>query len=598
MNRYLSSFIFGALTYQIFLLFFKTIIFGDQNLTRKQVRESISCNKRVRREGRNEDDDKNKYTKISDSFVYYEEKDFSERALKRTRVTQFFTSLSQGHDYVEKSYLPNPLYASQNSCKCDKFKELFGEPFDFNEIFKNESFVEENEIRKQQFEQYKNFNLHEQMAYPLLKRGPFNPIEIPSFGIHMEHLEALNLPIQIHLPKDEKIKIDLQCSYCQFGIVKNNFFKDFTEKNFNFLSRNFLKMQFWDKMQYQPRSYPRDIVRTVEETNELLKIINYYVTLFDARRLRDIVTVKITRTASGEEFEAKFPVDIHRPEMPILSVRDGDSFAERVTIVTKTFMRYDCLRRLLDSIAKFYPGVEVIVADDTHPENYERISQEKYPFVKQHRMPAESGFFAGRALAISQVTTEFFITVDDDFVLTEKTRLEDLLETIEESGYDIVGGEVYNDSGEISDIPFWSKYGRFDISSSDDGFCYYRGDYGSEEGIKMPGFPNCRARDIIKNYFIARTSTAGTIRMDPHFARTGHKEFFLDAFGHLRIAACELAPVLHDPNGCQGRSDEYKAFRFQHKRNETKEEFELESNRLWYHRNYFKCYQEHFPTTF
>ena len=53
----------------------------------------------------------------------------------------------------------------------------------------------------------------------------------------------------------------------------------------------------------------------------------------------------------------------------------------------------------------------------------------------------------------------------------------------------------------------------------------------------MPGFPNCRARDIIKNYFIARTSTAGTIRMDPHFARTGHKEFFLDAFGHLRIAA-------------------------------------------------------------
>lgn len=121
--------------------------------------------------------------------------------------------------------------------------------------------------------------------------------------------------------------------------------KDFTEKNFNYISRNFLQMQFWDKMMYQPRSLPKDLVRTVEETNELLKEFNYYVNHFDARRLRDIITVKVTRIATGEEFEAKFPVDISRPEMPVLSVRDGDSFAEKVTIVTKTFMRYDCLRQ-------------------------------------------------------------------------------------------------------------------------------------------------------------------------------------------------------------------------------------------------------------
>lgn len=141
----------------------------------------------------------------------------------------------------------------------------------------------------------------------------------------------------------------------------------------------------------------------------------------------------------------------------------------------------------MDSIAKYYPGVEVIIADDTHPENYERISSKKYPFVKQHRMPAESGFFAGRALAISQVTTEFFITVDDDFILTEETRLEDLLETIEESGYDIVGGEVFNEWDKTHNRPGWqpdwSKYGRLDISSSDDGFCYFRGDYGNEQGM-------------------------------------------------------------------------------------------------------------------
>ena len=52
----------------------------------------------------------------------------------------------------------------------------------------------------------------------------------------------------------------------------------------------------------------------------------------------------------------------------------------------------------------------------------------------------------------------------------------------------------------------------------------------------MPGHQECFVRDIIKNYFIGRTSTVSAVRMDPHFARSGHKEFFLDAFGDLRIA--------------------------------------------------------------
>ena len=34
-------------------------------------------------------------------------------------------------------------------------------------------------------------------------------------------------------------------------------------------------------------------------------------------------------------------------------------------------------------------------------------------------MPAYAGWFAGRALVISQVQTEYFIWVDDDFKLTE-----------------------------------------------------------------------------------------------------------------------------------------------------------------------------------
>ena len=126
--------------------------------------------------------------------------------------------------------------------------------------------------------------------------------------------------------------------------------------------------------------------------------------------------------------------------------------------------------------------------------------------------------------------TEYFITMDDDFLVTEETKLEELLKIIDESGYDIIGGGVARNNDEKQT---WDKMGRFDIKRDEYGFCYYRGTF---QIRPPPSLPGCRTRDIVKNYFIGRVATTGTVRMDPHFARTGHKEFFLDALGELRIA--------------------------------------------------------------
>ena len=41
------------------------------------------------------------------------------------------------------------------------------------------------------------------------------------------------------------------------------------------------------------------------------------------------------------------------------------------------------------------------------------------------------GWFAGRTLAVSQVTTKYFLWVDDDFLFTEKTKIEDLVKVME-----------------------------------------------------------------------------------------------------------------------------------------------------------------------
>lgn len=41
------------------------------------------------------------------------------------------------------------------------------------------------------------------------------------------------------------------------------------------------------------------------------------------------------------------------------------------------------------------------------------------------------GWFAGRNLAVSQVTTKYLLWVDDDFVFTEETKIEKLVEVME-----------------------------------------------------------------------------------------------------------------------------------------------------------------------
>ena len=97
---------------------------------------------------------------------------------------------------------------------------------------------------------------------------------------------------------------------------------------------------------------------------------------------------------------------------------------------------------MLASIQKFYPTLTVIIADDSLDEAYETINTTTFPNAKQYRMPQQSGWFAGRALAISQVETDYFVWVDDDFVFTKLTDLNHLLNVIETTGYDLIGGAV------------------------------------------------------------------------------------------------------------------------------------------------------------
>lgn len=53
------------------------------------------------------------------------------------------------------------------------------------------------------------------------------------------------------------------------------------------------------------------------------------------------------------------------------------------------------------------------------------------------------GWFAGRNLAISQVTTKYVLWVDDDFLFTNKTKIEKLVDVLEKTELDVVRGSCH-----------------------------------------------------------------------------------------------------------------------------------------------------------
>ncbi|XP_035112135.1 beta-1,4 N-acetylgalactosaminyltransferase 1 isoform X1 [Callithrix jacchus] len=243
---------------------------------------------------------------------------------------------------------------------------------------------------------------------------------------------------------------------------------------------------------------------------------------------------------STEGHEAAFTIRIRHPPNPRLyppgSLPKGAEYniSTLVTIATKTFLRYDRLRALLTSIRRFYPTVTVVIADDS--DKPERVSG---PYVEHYLMPFGKGWFAGRNLAVSQVTTKYVLWVDDDFIFTARTRLERLVDVLERTPLDLVGGAVREISG------FATTYRQ--LLSVDPGAPGLGNCLRQRRGFhhELVGFPGCVVTDGVVNFFLARTDKVREVGFDPRLSRVAHLEFFLDGLGSLRVGSCSDVVVDH-----------------------------------------------------
>lgn len=176
----------------------------------------------------------------------------------------------------------------------------------------------------------------------------------------------------------------------------------------------------------------------------------------------------------------------------------------------------------------------MVIADDS--DKPERVSG---PHVEHYLMPFGKGWFAGRNLAVSQVTTKYVLWVDDDFVFTARTRLERLVDVLERTPLDLVGGAVREISG------FATTYRQLlsvEPGSPGLGNCFRQ-----RRGFhhELVGFPGCVVTDGVVNFFLARTDKVREVGFDPRFSRVAHLEFFLDGLGSLRVGSCSDVVVDH-----------------------------------------------------
>ncbi|KAL2100570.1 hypothetical protein ACEWY4_002331 [Coilia grayii] len=267
-----------------------------------------------------------------------------------------------------------------------------------------------------------------------------------------------------------------------------------------------------------------------------------------------------------EDHEAIFPVTIERPSIPVLYDLGAD-INSQVTIVTKTFLRYRELKVLIQTIRAKYPDIRIIIADDSlKTENVVGHN------VDQYLMPPAKGWFAGRNLAISQVTTKYFLWVDDDFLFLNETNLEMFVEIMESvPKLDVLGGSVVGGR-------FYFTLEHEDGEPGGDGGCLSRqmnGHYGT-----LPGFQDCVLVDGVVNFFLGRTDAVRRVGFDPMLQRVAHSEFFMDGLGRLLVASCAGLVIGHQ----KPRSNTaYGKFRHPGKSDV------VHKLRLHYFKNHLKC---------
>ena len=191
---------------------------------------------------------------------------------------------------------------------------------------------------------------------------------------------------------------------------------------------------------------------------------------------------------------------------------------EELSIVIKTFERPNCLKRLLTSIKNVCPDLKIILVDDSKLPSLSPGELEAFHLdIKYIKTEFNIGLSKGRNIGLQAVTTEYFLLLDDDFVLDAFSNIYGALKLVKSRGFDILGGRVVDVNPNDDEIEIRNFMGHFQ-KVDDRLICN-----SLNNDLKLV---QC---DFVLNFFIGKTASVKKVLWDEELFLLEHLDFFYRA---------------------------------------------------------------------
>ncbi|XP_070541645.1 beta-1,4 N-acetylgalactosaminyltransferase 1-like [Ptychodera flava] len=264
---------------------------------------------------------------------------------------------------------PPPRRESPGACNCGSDPTDLWDSLEYSAMRRRRKELEEWE------------RLHDHEIEPLVECRTSSPLRYPASGITVEPFDTVKLR-RLRLDPDHPTVKGSDSFTLTF--VSEKSLGILFVSNSTFLKGVDVSGNFTGNVKIQSKA--------VTPIQQVCQSVYYHSNLYDIDT-RDRITV----TLNNVSFTIN--VRIKRRPMPFLyDPGESHHVNDLVTVITKTFERYDAVNRLIKSVNKRYPGMTTIVADDS--ERPQRLSGKH---VKHYTMPFAEGASAGRNLALSQV---------------------------------------------------------------------------------------------------------------------------------------------------------------------------------------------------
>ena len=206
-----------------------------------------------------------------------------------------------------------------------------------------------------------------------------------------------------------------------------------------------------------------------------------------------------------------------------------------VTFIYKSFERQRLARKLYKNIQKYYPGVKVIVADDS-----KKPLKIKGEHVEVLQLPFNTGLSYGLNRALEKVTTPYLVKLDDDELLTPSSNFHKHLQFLFEHP------EV-----DLCAILFVDALHSRDLKKVADRFFNAEIKYALKP-LLIPARTPIDATHIVSpktpQIFIARTEAIKAVGYDDNIRICEHHEFFIRASGNIVSVIDPTSFVFHGHN--------------------------------------------------